>query len=69
LTPTYITLSIYDILGKKVTDIDSGYKVSGHHQHDWQGKNDRGEYVSSGQYIYVLRTGSKQATGKLTIIR
>jgi hypothetical protein len=69
LTPAYITLSIYDILGKKVTEIEAGYKVSGHHQHEWQGKNDREKDVSSGQYIYVLRTGSKQATGKLTLIR
>jgi hypothetical protein len=35
----------------------------------WDGRDDRGDYVSSGIYIYVLRTENNTTKGSFTVIR
>ena len=59
----FITLVIYDLLGRKVKtlveeELSSGYKVV-----LWDGKNDSGENIGSGVYFYRLRVASSLSTG------
>jgi hypothetical protein len=35
----------------------------------WDGRDDRGDYVSSGVYVYVLRVGDEISKGTFTVIR
>jgi hypothetical protein len=63
-----VTLTIYDIRGRRVrTLIDQDFEVGNHKIH-WNGQNDRGESVPSGIYLYRLKTGGKVSTRKMTIL-
>ncbi|MCH8011594.1 MAG: T9SS type A sorting domain-containing protein [Candidatus Marinimicrobia bacterium] len=50
---SYVTLSIYDLTGRKLETLESGRLVSGRHKVKWDASN-----VASGVYIYRISTGS-----------
>ena len=63
-------LDIYNILGKKVKTFDlSEYDSSNEIKVVWNGLNDRGEEVSSGIYLAVLKTGTQIKSLKLSLVR
>jgi hypothetical protein len=64
-----VSLTIYDIRGRRVqTLIDSDLELGNHKIH-WDGRNDRGELVASGIYLYRLKAGSEIYTRKMTILK
>ena len=54
-----INLSIYNVQGRKVRTLVSGEKKRGFHRVRWDGKDGNGSEVSSGIYIYRLRSDSR----------
>lgn len=64
-----VNLAIYDILGKQVANLVDGIRESGRQSVYWQGRNSRGEQVSSGTYIIVLRSGDRRLTQKLLYLK
>ena len=54
---TQVRLSIYDILGREVALLVQGDQAAGYHQVIWNGRNEQGQPVSSGVYLYRLQTG------------
>ncbi len=54
--PAYsnVRLIVYDLLGRKIKTLFSGYKPAGVYQLQWNGLNDQGRQVGSGLYIYTL---------------
>ena len=71
-TPADVTLTIYDIQGRVVRDLDLGHQIAGmYHTRSraayWDGKNAHGESVASGVYFYTLTAGEFTATRKLLI--
>ena len=70
--PTDVTLTIYDIQGRVVRDLDLGHRRAGmYHTRSraayWDGRNAQGEPVASGVYFYTLKAGDFSATRKLLI--
>jgi hypothetical protein len=64
-----VSLKIYDVRGRHVrTLLDSDLAV-GSHWIVWNGRNENGEVVSSGIYIYVLKSGDRAITRKMLAIR
>jgi len=59
------TLTIYDILGRKVNTIYSGNLSPGNHSFNWQGVDYNGNQVAKGVYFYVLENGALRETKKL----
>jgi flagellar hook assembly protein FlgD len=57
-----VTLKVYDVLGREVAALVNGVGEPGLHAVQWNGKNDRGETVSSGIYLYQLRAGNSVMT-------
>ena len=51
-----VTLKIYDIMGRSVRTLVNEYKESGRPDYKvvWDGKNDHGQQVSAGLYLYTL---------------
>ncbi len=49
-----VELQIYDILGRPVRTLVKQHQKPGHYQVSWDGKNDAGEPVSNGIYLYRL---------------
>ncbi len=62
-------LIIYDIQGQVVKHIVNQVLPAGNYVSKWYGKNDYGNDVASGIYIYRLRIAGRQAVGKMNLIR
>jgi len=64
-----VSLTVYDIRGRRIrTLIDSALEPGRHTVH-WDGRNDRGERVSSGIYLYTLKAGNGSYTRKMTLLK
>ncbi len=64
-----VILTIYDLRGRRVrTLVDSELEPGTHNIH-WDGRNDRGEPVASGIYLYTLKAGEKEFTRKMTVLK
>ena len=55
---TYITLTVYNLLGQEVTRLVDGVQAPGRYQVDWNARNARGQSVASGVYLYRMTTGA-----------
>ena len=70
--PANVKLTIYDIRGHVVRNLDLGHQRAGIYQNrtraaHWDGKNAVGEHVASGVYFYTLQAGDYSATRKMLI--
>jgi hypothetical protein len=63
------SLTVYDITGRKVRELLSESLSAGTHTARWDGKDARGNAVSSGVYIARLCSGKFAATGKMLLMR
>ena len=55
-----VKLTIYNILGQKISTLVDEQKVSGVYSVSWNGKNDAGAQVASGLYFYRLEAKHTQ---------
>ncbi|MBN2709440.1 MAG: right-handed parallel beta-helix repeat-containing protein [Calditrichaceae bacterium] len=60
----FVTLKIYDILGRKIITLVNGAKPAGKHTAQWNGKNTAGQQVGSGIYYYQIQTGDRHISAK-----
>ena len=60
-----VEIEIYTISGRRVQKIEKDNVAS----IQWDGKNDDGNEVASGGYLYVIKSSGDKKTGKLAIIR
>ena len=67
--PSRTTLKIYNVLGQLVKTLVDEEKSPGNYQVIWDGKNQKGNEVSSGIYFYQLRTGNYKETRKMSLLR
>lgn len=67
----WITLEIYDVLGRKVRTLlkDVGISRGTHDWIVWDGKDDNGNYLSSGIYFYHFKSLRFNSTKKLILLR
>ena len=64
-----VSLKVFDMLGREVATLVNEMSQPGVHTVQWDGKNDRGEPVSSGIYLYHLRASSSVTTRKMVLLR
>ncbi len=64
-----IRLSIYNTLGQKVTDLVHQSQKAGRYTVLWNGKNNQGNTVSSGVYLYRLTAGNKVLQNKMLLLK
>lgn len=64
-----VTIRIYDMLGKEVTTLFDKQSTAGFHNVYWNGKDSRGEFVSSGVYLYRLTAGNFSETKKMNLLK
>jgi len=65
----HVRLEIYNGLGQKVRTLVDGELSAGMHQIQWNGRDDRGDEVASGLYLYRVRVGDFLATRRLLLVR
>jgi hypothetical protein len=67
--PAMVTIKVYNALGKEVCTLVDGAKGPGQHSAYWDGRNRRGERVTSGVYFYKMEAGAFSATRKMLVLR
>ena len=60
----FVTLKIYDVLGKEITTLVDEYKPVGEYKIEFNGMD-----LSSGIYFYQLKTGGFIQTKKMILIK
>ena len=73
-SPAQVRLSIYDVRGALVRDLDLGYRAAGQYLTSasaarWDGRDHRGERVSSGVYLYRLQAGPVAHMRKMVLVK
>ena len=68
-TPGPVTLSVYDLRGRRVATLSSGERGAGTHFVTWDGRNTRGNSVAPGVYFGVLDHAGEMRTQKIVRIR
>jgi len=64
-----IKITIYNLLGQKVKDLVEGKSPAGYQKVSWDGKNNRGELVSSGIYFYRMEAGEFTQIKKMVFLK
>jgi len=64
-----IEISIFNVEGKKVTTLASGFRPAGSYKVTWGGKDESGRMVASGLYIYQLKAGDSAEIKKMTLLQ
>jgi uncharacterized membrane protein len=67
--PGEVTVTIHDILGRTVEVVNPGYLPVGTHQVSWDGRDQRGQVVSSGVYFYRLTAAGASLTRKMILLK
>jgi hypothetical protein len=65
----FVSLKIYDILGRKVRTLVSEHVSSGYKSVLWDGKDSFGSEVASGIYFYKLDAGNFSEVKKMALIK
>ncbi len=65
-----MALHVYDLTGQRIRDLWTGDKAAGDHALTWDGRDDAGQEVASGVYVYRLQTGDgSDVQRKLLLLR
>jgi hypothetical protein len=66
---TRVTVSVYDMMGRKVATLVDGVRSSGTHTVGWNGQSDNGQNLASGVYLLRMQANGQSSTQRLTIVR
>ena len=66
---SFVSITIYDVMGRNIRTLMNLNQTVGYHSIQWDAKNDMGEGVSAGMYIYVIQAGEFRATKKMVLLK
>jgi hypothetical protein len=64
-----VTVDIYNIKGQKVKSLLNEEQEAGKHSIIWKGNNDKGQKVSSGTYLYRVKSGDEEIVNKMMLVK
>ena len=64
-----VKLNVYNLRGQLVRSLVNEAKTAGSHKVVWDGKDDRGNTMASGIYLYRLETGKHSETRKMMLMK
>lgn len=64
-----VEITVYNISGQKVKTLAKQKERAGHRQVIWDGRNDEGEEVATGVYLYKIQAGEFTQSKKMVIIK
>ncbi len=64
-----VTVDIYNIKGQKVRSLLKEEQEVGQHSIIWKGHNDQGQKVSSGTYLYRVKSGDEEIVNKMMLVK
>ena len=66
---SFVTISVYNMMGQKVTDLVHDQRSVGYHLTEWNGTNLAGDPVSSGVYIYTVEADNFRSVKKMVLMK
>jgi len=66
---SHTSLTVYDVLGREIAIILNGEVARGTHDVMWNGTNNTGANVTSGVYVYELKSGNYVSTKKMLLMK
>jgi hypothetical protein len=64
-----VEITVFNVLGQRVTDLVNGYREAGSYEVIWDGKDDAGQSVASGVYFYRIKTDQFNDTKKMLLLK
>ncbi len=64
-----VELAIYNLKGQRVKSLVKSPLTPGKHRYIWDGKDEEGRSVSSGVYLYILRSEDKAISRKMMLMK
>ncbi|MBP6671572.1 MAG: S8 family serine peptidase [Bacteroidetes bacterium] len=64
-----VSVSVYDILGKRIAQLVNEDHQPGTYSVEWNGRNQLGEAAASGMYLYRLEANGISRSGKMVLMR
>jgi hypothetical protein len=68
-TAEEVTLTIYNVLGQPVRALMNGKQAAGYHDVTWDSRDNAGNIVGPGMYLYNLKSSSISLTRKMLLIK
>ena len=65
----FVSITVYDILGNVVNNLVNENQNSGNQTVSWNAKNNFGDYMSAGMYVYTIQAGEFKATKKMVLLK
>jgi flagellar hook assembly protein FlgD len=64
-----VSIEVYDVSGRLVRSLVSGFESEGRREVVWDGRDDGGHELSSGVYFYKLVTPQTEMTKKMLLVK
>jgi hypothetical protein len=64
-----VSITIYDLMGRSIKSLVNSNQTAGYRSIRWDGKNNLGEGVSAGMYIYTIQAGEFRQTKKMVLLK
>jgi len=66
---TNVSIIISDLNGRRITELLNKFQNAGVYEAVWDGRNDTGQLVASGTYVYTLKAGSFIQSRKMILMK
>lgn len=67
--PGQVSLSIYDLRGRRIASLVDSYLASGQHKYVWMGRDRSGRRVASGVYFAKLETNGLSQVRRMLLVK
>ncbi|MEL1236735.1 MAG: FlgD immunoglobulin-like domain containing protein, partial [Candidatus Neomarinimicrobiota bacterium] len=64
-----VKVTLFDITGRAIKEIDFGEMVPGRYAYVWDGTNEVGNLVSTGIYFFQINAGSNTDIKKMLLLK
>ncbi len=65
----HVLLRVFDVSGAYIATVYDGNLSQGRHAFEWTGRNDNGQPVASGMYLYTLTTNGQSLSRKMVMLK
>jgi len=66
---SHVVLTVYDIMGRQVVQLINATQAPGYKSVQWNSKDQFGQSVSAGMYLYHIQAGSFNKTIKMVLLK
>ena len=65
----FVAINIFDLMGRNVRALENKNQKAGQHTVSWDAKNNSGQPVSAGMYIYTIQAGEFRQSRKMVLLK